>query len=118
MMGRAAAECADVVVVTDDNPRSEDPGEIRAALLGGARQAASGSGAEIVEVPDRRSAIAEAVRRGWTAAGTGVVLVAGKGHEQGQEAVVGGVVTVQPFDDRSVLAEVLASAGQVAGTTT
>lgn len=118
MMGRAAAEWADVVVVTDDNPRSEDPGEIRAALLRGARQAAPSSGAEIVEVPDRGSAIAEAVRRAWTASGTGVVLVAGKGHEQGQETLVAGVVTVQPFDDRSVLAEALAGVGQVARTST
>ena len=98
-MGRAAAEGSDVFVVTDDNPRSEDPAAIRAAMLAGAR--AVTGGAEVVEQGDRRAAIAEAVRR---ARPGDVVLVAGKGHETGQEA--GGEVT--PFDDRAVLREVLA----------
>jgi UDP-N-acetylmuramoyl-L-alanyl-D-glutamate--2,6-diaminopimelate ligase len=98
-MGRAAAEGSAVVVVTDDNPRSEDPAAIRAAVLAGAR--AAGTGAEVREVGDRRSAIAAAV----ALAGPGdAVLVAGKGHETGQE--VAGVVT--PFDDREVLRDVLA----------
>jgi UDP-N-acetylmuramoyl-L-alanyl-D-glutamate--2,6-diaminopimelate ligase len=93
MMGAAAARGADLVVVTDDNPRSEDPAAIRAAMAAGVRQVA---GADWVEVGDRAQAIAEAVRR----AGPGdIVLVAGKGHEQGQE--IGGVV--HPFDDRQVL---------------
>jgi UDP-N-acetylmuramoyl-L-alanyl-D-glutamate--2,6-diaminopimelate ligase len=96
LMGAAAARGADVVVVTDDNPRSEDPAAIRAAVVEGARAAARDTGAEVVEVAGRREAIAHAVRRAW---GGGVVLVAGKGHEQGQE--VAGVV--HPFDDRSAL---------------
>ena len=96
VMGAAAARGADVVVVTDDNPRSEDPAAIRAAVLEGARAAARDTGAQVLEVAGRREAIAQAVRRAW---GGGVVLVAGKGHEQGQE--VAGVV--HPFDDRTAL---------------
>jgi UDP-N-acetylmuramoyl-L-alanyl-D-glutamate--2,6-diaminopimelate ligase len=107
LMGAAAAAAADVVVVTDDNPRSEDPASIRAGVLDGARREAAVSGADVREVPDRRRAIAEAVEAAWTDAGTGVVLVAGKGHEPGQERVVDGVSQVQPFDDRQVLREVL-----------
>ena len=95
-MGEVAARYADVVVVTDDNPRSEDPAAIRRAVLDGAR----GGAAEVVEVAGRRDAIAHAVsiaRRGDT------VVVAGKGHEQGQEV---GDVT-HPFDDRDVLRAVV-----------
>jgi UDP-N-acetylmuramoyl-L-alanyl-D-glutamate--2,6-diaminopimelate ligase len=103
LMGAAAARGADVVVVTDDNPRSEDPAVIRAAVLDGAVEVARDSGALVLEVPGRRDAISEGVRRAW---GGGVVLVAGKGHEQGQE--VGGVV--HPFDDRAALAAALAGA--------
>jgi UDP-N-acetylmuramoyl-L-alanyl-D-glutamate--2,6-diaminopimelate ligase len=100
-MGRAAAEGSDVLVVTDDNPRSEDPAAIRAAMLAGALEVPDGRRAEVLEVGERRAAIAEAVRR----AGPGdTVLVAGKGHETGQEAA--GVTT--PFDDRVVLREALA----------
>jgi UDP-N-acetylmuramoyl-L-alanyl-D-glutamate--2,6-diaminopimelate ligase len=96
LMGEIAADGADVLVVTDDNPRSEDPASIRAEILAGTRRGR----AEVVEVGDRRAAIAEAVRR----AGAGdVVLIAGKGHETGQE--VAGVV--HPFDDRAVAREVL-----------
>ncbi|WP_240641163.1 UDP-N-acetylmuramoyl-L-alanyl-D-glutamate--2,6-diaminopimelate ligase [Nocardioides ferulae] len=99
VMGDLAARLADVLVVTDDNPRSEDPATIRAALLAGARGAPAPH-AEVLEVGDRREAIRAAVRR----AGPGdIVLVAGKGHETGQE--VAGVV--HPFDDRQVAAEVL-----------
>jgi UDP-N-acetylmuramoyl-L-alanyl-D-glutamate--2,6-diaminopimelate ligase len=96
LMGEAAAQGADVVVVTDDNPRSEDPAGIRGAVRAGAERAAARSGALVLEVAGRRAAIAEGVRRAWPG---GVVLVAGKGHEQGQE--VAGVV--HPFDDRSTL---------------
>lgn len=94
IMGEIAARLADVVVVTDDNPRTEDPAAIRRALLEGA----TGGRAEVVEEGDRRLAIREAVRR---AAPGDVVLVAGKGHETGQE--VDG--RVHPFDDRVVAAE-------------
>ena len=97
-MGRTAAEWADLVVVTDDNPRSEDPATIRAAILEGAAQA--GSAAQIVEIGDRRAAIAHAVA--WAGPGD-VVLVAGKGHETGQTAA--GVT--RPFDDRVELAAAL-----------
>ncbi|HET8561045.1 MAG TPA: UDP-N-acetylmuramoyl-L-alanyl-D-glutamate--2,6-diaminopimelate ligase [Marmoricola sp.] len=90
-MGAIGALLADVLVVTDDNPRSEDPAAIRAAILEGAR--AAGGGAEVVEVAQRRTAIRHAI----ALAGPGdTVLVAGKGHETGQE--VAGVV--HPFDDR------------------
>jgi UDP-N-acetylmuramoyl-L-alanyl-D-glutamate--2,6-diaminopimelate ligase len=93
LMGTAAARGADLVVVTDDNPRSEDPAAIRAEMAAGVRAV---SGAEWVEVGERAAAIAAAVRR---AEPGDTVLVAGKGHEQGQE--VAGVV--HPFDDRVVL---------------
>jgi UDP-N-acetylmuramoyl-L-alanyl-D-glutamate--2,6-diaminopimelate ligase len=103
-MGAAAAEGSDVLVVTDDNPRSEDPAVIRAAMLAGVQDLPRDRRAEVHEVADRRNAIAAAVvlaRPGDT------LLVAGKGHETGQE-VAG---TVHPFDDRDVLREVLAARG-------
>ncbi len=96
IMGEIAARLADVLVVTDDNPRTEDPAAIRAAVLADTHDA----GAEVVEIGDRREAIHEAVRR---ARPGDVVLVAGKGHETGQE--VDGVV--HPFDDRDVAREAL-----------
>ncbi len=96
LMGEIAARLADVLVVTDDNPRTEDPAAIRAAILDGT----GGAHAEVIEVGDRRAAIREALAR----ASTGdVVLVAGKGHETGQE-VAG---QVHPFDDRDVVREEL-----------
>jgi UDP-N-acetylmuramoyl-L-alanyl-D-glutamate--2,6-diaminopimelate ligase len=95
-MGRLAAEGADVLVVTDDNPRSEDPAAIRRAILDGT----GGGRAEVLEIGDRRAAIAEALGR---AAAGDVVLIAGKGHETGQE--VAGVT--HPFDDRVVAREEL-----------
>jgi UDP-N-acetylmuramoyl-L-alanyl-D-glutamate--2,6-diaminopimelate ligase len=98
IMAGIAARLADVLVVTDDNPRTEDPAVIRAAMLAGTTDAA----AEVLEVGDRRAAIREAVRR---AAPGDIVLVAGKGHETGQE--VDGVV--HPFDDREVVREELAA---------
>ena len=92
LMGAAAA-AADLLLITDDNPRSEDPAAIRAAMAEGARTV---PGAVWWEIGDRGTAIAEAVRQ----AGPGdTVLVAGKGHEQGQE--IAGIV--HPFDDRVVL---------------
>jgi UDP-N-acetylmuramoyl-L-alanyl-D-glutamate--2,6-diaminopimelate ligase len=100
-MGATAAELADLVVVTDDNPRGEDPAAIRAAVLAGA----AGPGpAEVVEIGDRRAAIAHAVA--WARPGD-VVLVAGKGHETGQTARG---LTV-PFDDRTEVAAALEALG-------
>jgi UDP-N-acetylmuramoyl-L-alanyl-D-glutamate--2,6-diaminopimelate ligase len=93
LMGAAAASIADMVIVTDDNPRSENPAAIRADVLGGA---SPGPGVAI-EIGDRREAITHAVslaHRGDT------IVIAGKGHERGQE--IDGVV--HPFDDRDVLA--------------
>ena len=100
LMGQALARGCDLAVLTDDNPRSEDPAEIRAAMRAGAEAAPGAGRGEVVEVPGRRAAIAAAV----AAAHSGdVVVVAGKGHEQGQE--VAGVV--HPFDDRLVLREAI-----------
>jgi len=99
LMGAAAAREADLVVVTDDNPRSEDPATIRAEVLAGAA-AAGGARHGVIEVAGRRSAIVEAVR---LAEPGDVIAVLGKGHERGQE--IAGVVT--PFDDRVELAAAL-----------
>ncbi|HYJ67092.1 MAG TPA: UDP-N-acetylmuramoyl-L-alanyl-D-glutamate--2,6-diaminopimelate ligase [Nocardioidaceae bacterium] len=90
LMGEVAAAFADVVVVTDDNPRTETPAAIRSEVLAGAR--ASGSSTELVEIGDRRKAIRLAVS---SAHDGDCVVVAGKGHETGQE--IDGVV--HPFDD-------------------
>ena len=94
-MGKVAVELADLAIVTSDNPRSEDPLSIIQDVLQGA-----GTGVEID--PDRRSAIRRAVE---LARPGDVVLIAGKGHEQGQE--IDGVV--HPFDDRTVAREALAA---------
>lgn len=103
-MGRVAAELADLVVVTDDNPRDEDPAAIRAALLSGAAEAPRESPAEVVEIGDRRAAIGYAVR--WARSGD-VVVIAGKGHETGQT----GNGRTLPFDDRAELALALDALG-------
>ena len=97
-MGEIAARLADVLVVTDDNPRTEDPAAIRAEIVAGAE---GGARAEVVEIGDRRTAIEHALRE---ATPGDTVLIAGKGHETGQE--VGD--TVLPFDDRAVALEILA----------
>ena len=101
VMGEIAARLADVVVVTDDNPRTEDPAAIRAAVLAGVPEDAA---AEVLEIGDRRLAIREAVLRAQPG---DVVLVAGKGHETGQE--VHG--EVHPFDDRVVAADEIRDRG-------
>ena len=101
-MGRIAAELADLVVVTDDNPRGEDPSTIRREILVGAAEA--GGTAQVVEIADRRDAIRYAVA--WAGQGD-VVLIAGKGHETGQRG--GG--EVRPFDDRVELAQALEALG-------
>jgi UDP-N-acetylmuramoyl-L-alanyl-D-glutamate--2,6-diaminopimelate ligase len=100
IMGEVAARYADVLIVTDDNPRSEDPAAIRRAMLDGAGKVPAAERAEVVEIGSRGAAIAAAIRM----AGPGdTVLIAGKGHELGQE-VAG---TVYPFDDRDVARGVL-----------
>jgi len=95
-MGRVAAAMADLVVVTDDNPRDEEPASIRAAIVAGTADSA----AQVVEIGDRREAIDFAVA--WAQPGD-IVLVAGKGHEPGQTSH--GVT--RPFDDRDELAGAL-----------
>jgi UDP-N-acetylmuramoyl-L-alanyl-D-glutamate--2,6-diaminopimelate ligase len=100
LMGRVAAELADRVYVTDDNPRDEPPAEIRRAILTAAPEA--------IEIGDRRTAIAAAIadlRQG------DVLVIAGKGHESGQ--IVGGAIL--PFDDVVVAREVLGSPGESGG---
>jgi UDP-N-acetylmuramoyl-L-alanyl-D-glutamate--2,6-diaminopimelate ligase len=89
-MGEVATRLSDIVIVTDDNPRSEDPADIRSAIMAGAPGA--------TEVSGRREAIAEAIR---IARAGDIVLVAGKGHETGQ--IVGD--RVLPFDDALVARE-------------
>ncbi|WP_307844491.1 UDP-N-acetylmuramoyl-L-alanyl-D-glutamate--2,6-diaminopimelate ligase [Actinospica acidithermotolerans] len=97
LMGAAAARGADEVVLTNDNPRSEDPLQILAAAEAGARDAvAAGASAEVEVCADRAEAIARAVGRSEPG---DTVVVAGKGHEQGQE--IAGVI--HPFDDAAVL---------------
>jgi UDP-N-acetylmuramoyl-L-alanyl-D-glutamate--2,6-diaminopimelate ligase len=94
-MGEAAAKGADLVIVTDDNPRSEEPSAIRAAIMAGA-----GEGAR--EVAGRRAAIAAAI----AAAGpSDIVLIAGKGHEQDQIFGSGDTMRIEPFDDVEVARE-------------
>lgn len=96
-MGAAAAERADVVIVTDDNPRSEDPQVIRDAVLAGARAAAIGSGAEVIDGGERAAAIRLALTmagpRDW-------IAILGKGHETGQQLADRTV----PFDDAAMAA--------------
>ena len=90
IMGEIATRDADVVIVTDDNPRTEDPAEIRRQVLSGAPAA--------LNIGDRREAIAEAIR---LAAAEDIVMIAGKGHEVGQ--IIGD--KVYPFDDVEVARE-------------
>jgi UDP-N-acetylmuramoyl-L-alanyl-D-glutamate--2,6-diaminopimelate ligase len=99
VMGRAAAELADLVVVTSDNPRSEDPATIIGEILGGIETVTGATDRLLVE-PDRRAAIGLAVR---AAAPGDVVVIAGKGHEPGQ--TIG--ATTLPFDDRTVARQAL-----------
>ena len=97
LMGEVAARGADLLIVTDDNPRSENAAAIRAAVLDGAWAVPDTERGDILEIGDRAAAIDAAVQ--WARPGD-VVLVAGKGHETGQE--IDG--TKHPFDDREVLA--------------
>ena len=102
-MGAAAARHADLVVVTDDNPRSEDPAVIRAAVLAGVHRVDPASGRD--SGAGRAADIAEAVRvaREQDRPHEATVVVLGKGHERGQE--IAGVV--HAFDDREALAAAL-----------
>jgi UDP-N-acetylmuramoyl-L-alanyl-D-glutamate--2,6-diaminopimelate ligase len=99
LMGRAGATLADLAIVTSDNPRSEDPAEIIGEVLAGTENGATV--AEVAVEPDRRAAIALALSR---ARPGDSVVIAGKGHEQGQEFEAGRKV---PFDDREVAREEL-----------
>ncbi|MEV5411724.1 UDP-N-acetylmuramoyl-L-alanyl-D-glutamate--2,6-diaminopimelate ligase [Thermopolyspora sp. NPDC052614] len=98
VMGEAAARLADVAIFTSDNPRSEDPLRILAEMLDGAVRVPRAERAHVIIEPDRARAIDLAIAR---ARPGDVILVAGKGHEQGQ--YVGGEIL--PFDDRQVVAE-------------
>jgi UDP-N-acetylmuramoyl-L-alanyl-D-glutamate--2,6-diaminopimelate ligase len=93
-MGAVAARLSDVVIVTDDNPRGEDPAKIRREVLAGAPGA--------IEIGGRREAIAEAIAM---ARAGDIVLVAGKGHETGQIIGAGDNQRVLPFDDALVARE-------------
>ena len=100
LMGAAAASLADVAIFTSDNPRSEDPLAILAAMLDGALGVPQRHRAHVIVEPDRAAAIGLAVS---AAAKGDLILVAGKGHERGQY-VAGRVL---PFDDRAVTADAL-----------
>jgi UDP-N-acetylmuramoyl-L-alanyl-D-glutamate--2,6-diaminopimelate ligase len=96
LMGSVAAARSDIAIVTSDNPRSEEP----LAIIGDVLQ---GAGPDVEIDPDRRSAIRRAVA---LASPGDIVVIAGKGHEQGQE--VDGVL--HPFDDREVVRDALREA--------
>ncbi|MDQ3477283.1 MAG: UDP-N-acetylmuramoyl-L-alanyl-D-glutamate--2,6-diaminopimelate ligase [Actinomycetota bacterium] len=108
LMGKVAARGSDVLIITDDNPRSEDPAAIRAAMREGAQSVDAAQRGAVVEVDGRSEAIEAAVDR---AVPGDIVVIAGKGHEQGQE--IAGVTT--PFDDRQILRTALAAHGWSGG---
>ena len=94
-MGEVASRLADVVIVTDDNPRGEDPADIRRAVM-------QGAGANTREVAGRREAIAQAIE---IIGRDDIVLIAGKGHEEGQIIGSGDTMRVLPFNDVQVARE-------------
>jgi UDP-N-acetylmuramoyl-L-alanyl-D-glutamate--2,6-diaminopimelate ligase len=94
LMGEVAAQLSDILIITDDNPRSEDPAVIRSAMIKGTRDCA----AKVIEIADRRAAIAKALS---LATPGDVIAILGKGHEVGQE--ISGQVF--PFDDRLVVSQ-------------
>lgn len=96
-MGRVGARLSDIFVITDDNPRSENPAEIRKQLIAGAAEI---SDSQVIEIGDRREAIARALQ---IARDHDVVVILGKGHERGQE-VMGRTIE---FSDVEVVAELL-----------
>ncbi|MFZ1743237.1 MAG: UDP-N-acetylmuramoyl-L-alanyl-D-glutamate--2,6-diaminopimelate ligase [Pontixanthobacter sp.] len=99
-MGRVAAQKSDIIIVTDDNPRGEDPAEIRRDILAGSKGA--------LEIADRREAIAVAIKQ---AGAKDIILIAGKGHEQGQIIGSGENMRILPFDDVTVARECAAPQG-------
>ncbi|MGB7373697.1 UDP-N-acetylmuramoyl-L-alanyl-D-glutamate--2,6-diaminopimelate ligase [Pontixanthobacter sp.] len=99
-MGKVVSAHSDVVIVTDDNPRGEDAAAIRAQIMRGTRDAA--------EIGDRREAIAAAIRQ---ANHDDIVLIAGKGHEQGQIVGSGAAMRILPFDDVTAARECAAQVG-------
>jgi UDP-N-acetylmuramoyl-L-alanyl-D-glutamate--2,6-diaminopimelate ligase len=101
LMGEIAARLADVAIVTSDNPRSEDPEAIIAEILEGAARGRHVGAPPVVALADRRAAIDHAIALGRPG---DVVVIAGKGHEQGQELEDGRKI---PFDDVAVAREVL-----------
>jgi UDP-N-acetylmuramoyl-L-alanyl-D-glutamate--2,6-diaminopimelate ligase len=103
-MGRAAAELADLVVVTDEDPRQEDPRSINEQIADGARSAGAVDGETLWVIDDRREAIGHAI--GLAEEGD-VILLAGKGHEQ---SIINGTQK-RPWDDRAAAREALAAAG-------
>ena len=96
-MGKVAAAAADSVIVTDDNPRGEEPADIRAAVLDGA-----GGASHVRAIAGRREAIAAGIAE---AGAHDIILVAGKGHEQGQIIGSGDTMRILPFDDVEVARE-------------
>ena len=94
-MGEVASRAADLVIVTDDNPRGEDAASIRAQVL-------SGAGANASEISGRREAIAAALAQ---AGPNDIILIAGKGHEEGQIIGSGENMRVLPFNDVQVARE-------------
>jgi UDP-N-acetylmuramoyl-L-alanyl-D-glutamate--2,6-diaminopimelate ligase len=105
LMGEIAARMADEALVTSDNPRSEDPEAIIAEIMAGAALAErpDGSEAHVRSITDRREAILEAIGEGRPG---DVLVIAGKGHEQGQELEGGRKI---PFDDATVAREALSA---------
>nr|WP_284126298.1 UDP-N-acetylmuramoyl-L-alanyl-D-glutamate--2,6-diaminopimelate ligase [Parerythrobacter aestuarii] len=103
-MGEVASRASDIAIVTDDNPRGEDPAAIRAAVIAGAT-------GEMREIGDRRAAISAAIA---LAEADDIVLIAGKGHEQGQIIGSGESMKVLPFDDVTVARECAAGQGGAA----
>ena len=101
LMGEIAARLADVAIVTSDNPRSEDPDAIIAEILPGAARARALGSSPVQALADRRAAIGHAIA---VARAGDVVVIAGKGHEQGQEFAAGRTV---PFDDARVASAAL-----------
>jgi UDP-N-acetylmuramoyl-L-alanyl-D-glutamate--2,6-diaminopimelate ligase len=94
-MGRVGSRLSDIFIITDDNPRSEDPMKIRGEIMAGAKEI---FGADVLEIGDRREAIARALQ---LASGHDVIAILGKGHERGQE-IMGHTIA---FSDVDVIAE-------------